>query len=447
MYIAILGRQPAIGMAELERVFGDTKWFSDQSALINTSSFDIERLGGTQKAGRVVAELPHADWRRASMQLVKAYASAWSGFDGKITLGLSAYGFDVSPREVQKTGIILKGKLKDTGVSLRLIPNSEIALNTATSHHNKLGLSNNKVELLIVRARNGRVIIAESTGAQNITALARRDQERPKRDAFVGMLPPKLAQIMINLAIPTSLPSQPRATRAAASAMSNESSTTKSSETSAARVSADAYSTETRSEAVSEDFGSVTAREHSNVKKFRLLDPFCGTGVLLQEALLLGYDVYGTDIADKMIDFSEINLKWIKDNSHTSSDYQVHQGDAMTTMWQQPIDSIACESYLGQPFSAPPSPAKLTEVRGNCDHIISTFLKNIHGQIMSGTPLCVAVPAWRSSDGSFTHLPLIGKLSQLGYQQVQFQNVRDNDLLYYREDQVVARELLVLTKI
>lgn len=388
MYIAILGRQPAIGMAELERVFGDVRWFSDQSAVVKADAFDIERLGGTLKAGRIVAELPNGDWRRASMKLVQAYSQAWTDHEGKITLGLSAYGFNVSSREVQKTGIILKGKLKDKNVSLRLIPNSEPALNTAASHHNKLGLSDNKIELLVIRARNGKVIIAESVGAQNITALARRDQERPKRDAFVGMLPPKLAQIMINLATPQS----------------------------------------------------------SSTNTPTILDPFCGTGVLLQEALLLGYNAYGTDLADKMIDYSQVNLEWIKTISHAPGTFTLAQGDAMNATWHQPIDAVACETYLGQPFSAPPSPSKLTEVRGNCDHIISSFLKNIGTQLTPGTPLCVGVPAWRSSEGSFTHLPLINNLDQLGYTHVQLNNVRSEDLLYYREDQVVARELLILVK-
>lgn len=386
MYIAILGRQPALGMAELEMIHGTetTRWFSDQSALIEVERFSIEQLGGTQKAGRVVAELSHGDWRRASMKIVQAYSQSWSDFDGKITLGISAYGFDVSARDVQKTGIVLKQKLKKSNISLRLIPNAEPALNTATSHHNKLGLSNNKIELIVVRARNGKIIIAESTGAQNITAYTKRDQERPKRDAFVGMLPPKLAQIMINLAHPP--------------------------------------------------------------KGGRVLDPFCGTGVILQEAALMGYAVYGTDLSDKMIDFSQKNLKWLADSHHVSIDATLHQGDAMDTKWKAPIDAIACESYLGQPFSAPPSPTKLAEVQKNCDHIISSFLKNIAPQLKSNTPLCLGIPAWRAHDGSFTHLPLINKLEQLGFIQREFKNIKKKDLLYYRENQVVARELLVLIR-
>lgn len=387
MYIALLGRQPALGMAELERLYGEeaTSWFSDVSAKIAIDDgFSIEKLGGVQKAGQVVIELPSGDWRRVSMKIVQAYTHAWSGFEGKITLGISAYGFDVSPREIQQTGIILKQKLKKANVSLRMIPNSDTALNTATSHHNKLGLSNNKVELLVVRARNGRVIIAESTGAQNITAYTKRDQERPKRDAFVGMLPPKLAQIMINLANPA---------------------------------------------------------PHS-----RVLDPFCGTGVVLQEAALLGHSVYGTDLSEKMIRYSKENLDWLKETHRTTFEYDLHEGDAMDTSWQGPIDAVVGETYLGQPFSAPPSPTKLDQVRGNCNNIISAFLKNLGSQLPSGTSISIAIPAWKRIDGGFVHLPLINQLDQLGFTRHSFKNIKDQELLYFREDQVVARELLVLVK-
>ena len=384
MHIAILGRQPALGMAELEQLYGPTatRWFSDISALIDSNSFDFERLGGTQKAGRVVSEL-RGEWRQVSMKLVSAYTQAWADHEGKITLGISAYGFNASPRDIQKTGIILKSKLKERGVSLRLIPNTDAALSSATSHHNKLGLSNNHVELLVVRATNGAVVIAESVGAQNITALAARDQGRPKRDAFVGMLPPKLARMMVNLA---------------------------------------------------------------PIDSGRVLDPFCGTGVLLQEAALLGYDVYGTDLVPKMASFTKANMDWLVDTHHVAPSITLDTGDAMSYQWQQPIDAVSCEAYLGQPFSAPPSPGKLVEVRGNCNHIISEFLRNIAPQLAPGTPLCVAVPAWRDTNGSFTHLPVIDSVGTLGYNRTTLRHVHNDQLLYYREDQVVARELLLLTK-
>jgi tRNA G10 N-methylase Trm11 len=386
MYIALLGRQPALSIAELECLYGDVRWFSDTAATIETpESIDIQRLGGSRKIGRIILTLPVRDWRTTSMKLVQHYSKAFSSYEGKITLGISAYGLPVSAREIQKTGLVLKSKLKNTSASLRLIPNQEAALSTATAHHNKLGLSDNKIELMVIKGAQS-IVIAESIGAQNITALAARDQGRPRRDAFVGMLPPKLAQIMLNLAGPLS--------------------------------------------------GETP----------RVLDPFCGTGVLLQEALLLGYNAYGTDLAEKMVRYSGDNLTWIKDKAHLSGEWTVAEGDAMTTSWQAPIDAVVAETYLGQPFSAPPSSAKLVEVRGNCNHIISQFLKNLLPQIDPGTPVIIGVPAWNDGTDTFTHLPLVDSVEKLGYEQIELQNVRAEQLLYFRPEQVVGREILILRK-
>lgn len=417
MQIVILGRQPELGVAELERRYGaeNVKWLSSVSALVDSDSIDVNQLGGSVKSGEVIFE-GRGNWRDISQKLVRHYQDLWSSRSGKITLGISAYDFGVSAREVQKTGIILKSKLKQAGVSLRLVPNDEPALSSATSHHNKLGLSDNKIELLAVRAANGKVVIAESTGAQNITALARRDQNRPKRDAFVGMLPPKLAIMMINLAA------------------GPDRSTT----------SFEGSKSEVQSASADETLPSKDGSRRGQPPT--LLDPFCGTGVLLQEAALLGYSVYGTDLSEKMIDYTSVNLDWLKSSHRLDFKVRLHPGDATDTTWQPPVDLIAAETYLGQPFSAPPSPKKLEEVKTTCNLIITKFLQNIGSQIKPGTPLCLAVPAWRDSEGNLTHLPLIRDIETLGYKRAELKNVTNNQLIYYREDQVVARELLILVK-
>lgn len=385
MHIALLGRQPELSIAELERVFERVAWFTPETALVDCDNLNIERLGGTQKAGRVIDEFQTTDWHRVSQQIINQYSKQLAAKTGKITLGISAYGFDVSTREVQKVGLVLKGKLKNSGPSLRLIPNQTIALSTATSHHNKLGLAANKIELLIVKGVSS-TIVAESVGAQNITALAQRDQGRPKRDAFVGMLPPKLAQMIVNFAV-------------------------------------------------------------GNNQQLTVLDPFCGTGVLLQEAALLGYSVYGTDISEKMIRYSRDNLNWLETSilGH-KIDWYLHEGDAVTTKWRAPILAVASETYLGQPFSAPPSESKLKEVRGNCNHIIGGFLANLSKQLQPGTTVALAVPAWRNKEGIFSHLPLTSKLQEFGFQRVPLKTVETDHLLYARDNQVVAREILILVK-
>lgn len=386
VFIAILGRQPEIGIAELERVHQNVSWFSDNTALFDAESPDIQKLGGSQKLGKVILQLNGNSWMSASMKLVKHYEKYLSAQSGKVTLGISAYGFDAAPKDIQKTGLILKGKIKSSEVSLRLIPNADVSLNTASSHHNKLGLAPNKIEILVVRGKKG-IVIAESIGSQNITALARRDQGRPKRDAFVGMLPPKLAQIMINLAGYKKTDNRPV-----------------------------------------------------------LLDPFCGTGVVLQEAMLMRYSVYGSDLSEKMVRYSRDNLNWLQEENKLRSEWYLHEGDATDTKWRQPIDLVVAETYLGQPFSAPPSRDKLEEVKGNCNHIISGFLKNLSKQIPSGTPVCIAVPAWRDSEGNITHLPLTRDVTKLGYELQQLQTVSNDQLIYFRPDQVVARQILILQK-
>lgn len=395
MYIALLGRQPELSIAELERVYTDVAWVSAESARFNApddAKVDVQRLGGSQKLGKIILEGDAGDWRSASTAIVQHYSREWARSSGKLTVGISAYGFNAGPRDIQKTGLLLKQKLKQSGVSVRLVPNQENVLSSATAHHNKLGLSENKIELLVIRGQK-EIIIAESLGAQNITALAARDQGRPRRDAFVGMLPPKLAQMMVNMALGP-----------------------------------DSHATDAEKQAT------------------RVLDPFCGTGVLLQEAALLGYHAYGTDLAEKMIRYSKDNLEWLKTTTKQPVNYTLAEGDAMDTRWEPPVSAVASEAYLGQPFSAPPSPAKLTEVRGNCNHIIGSFLKNLAAQLESGTPVVLAVPAWHQKDGLYSHLPLTQKLESYGFERISLQTVESDRLMYARPDQVVARELLLITK-
>lgn len=390
MLVCILGRQPELSVAELEAIYSRdaVKTISPSIATVDSPELKLEFLGGTIKYGEVIDRFPasslqdKAAFLNISQKIIQHYTKKWGQVNHKITLGISAYNFKISPRDIQKTGLILKSSLKKAGVSLRLIPNDQPELSTAASHHNKLGLSDNKIELLIIKTRT-ELILAESRGAQNITAYAKRDRDRPKRDAFVGMLPPKLAQIMINLA------------------------------------------------------GKPDPNRQTN-----LLDPFCGTGVILQEAALMGYTAYGSDLNPKMIDYTQKNLEWLTSTHKVDGKIgTLTAADATEHKWSfaRQLDKIVCETYLGQPFSAPPSPEKLKQVVGNCNHIISQFLSNLHSQIKPTTRLCIAIPAWQGTDGRFTYLPLIKRLSDLGYRLGNSET-----LLYHRPDQVVARQLLVL---
>ena len=431
MYITLLGRQPEISLAELAAVFGAdcVNRISQQFAKVQTSQFDITTLGGTIKCAEVITELPASRTDKASLLaasrfITQHYQAKWAHSPHKITLGLSAYNLAVGARDVQKTGLILKSSLKKSGTSLRLIPNDQPALSTATTHNNKLGGSPHKVELLLVKTTGRRLIIAESRGVQNITAYTRRDRHRPRRDTFVGMLPPKLAQIMLNLALGAGSLTRQRphdnSVTSSDSSLSDKSMVLRT-------ALPDAFDLE--------EVAGIRAA-------VTILDPFCGTGTVLQEALLAGYDVVGTDLSQKMVDYTTENLSWLQSTFTAPGNIiDIHQADATTHRWpnSESLAAIVCETYLGQPFSAPPTPQKLAAVVGNCNHIITSFLTNIHPQLAPNTPLCIAVPAWYDASGRATHLPLIKHLQKLGYHQLNH-----IPLIYRRPDQTVARELLIL---
>jgi tRNA G10 N-methylase Trm11 len=428
MVLCILGRQPKLGLAELERLYGADALtpISEGAVLVDILLETIlaRPLGSTMKIAEVLKSFDTTNWQKVSQHTMRLFEKALP-YSGKVTIGLSAYGFAISPREVQKTGITLKQRLKNRNGSIRVIPQTEVALNTAQVLHNKLGTADNKKEIIFVKTDAGQTIIAETRHVQDIEAYTFRDLGRPMRDAFVGMLPPKLAQTMINLS--DALEFAPSATTpfsipAAGKKMPSLLGPKGSRE----------YS------------GGGVDREHSSAAP-RLLDPFCGTGVLLQEAALMGYAVYGTDSSEKMIRYSRDNINWLTQTHHLSFDWYLHAADARTETWQQPIDVVVCETYLGQPFSSEPDPEKLEKTRRECNAIVKEFLQNLAPQLASGTPLCIAVPAWHTKS-DVHHLPLLDDLVKIGYNRIDFTHASSEELVYHREDQIVGRELLVLTR-
>jgi len=392
----MLGRQPAIGLAELESLFSAplVQPAGRQAAILDLphDQVDFDRLGSVIKFGQLLTTLDSTSWPAIENYLRQHIQAIMADTpEGKIKLGISQYGFEVTGAKLGALGLTLKKHLRSDGRSVRVVPNKEAELSSAQVYHNGLA-SATGCELLVVRDGQ-RTHIGRTTKVQDINAYAARDQGRPKRDARVGMLPPKLAQTIINLAAGT-----------------------------------------------------------DPAKGQLLLDPFCGTGVVLQEAALMGYNTYGTDLEQRMIDFSARNLAWLAEQFPDLAlpEPKLETGDATAHRWQPVPALIAAETYLGQPFTTVPTPEKLEQVRSACNTIHRKFLQNLASQIPSGTRLCLAVPAWQTRAGHFVHLSTLDHLEELGYNRMSFKHVETskdrNDLVYARADQIVARELLVITK-
>ncbi|PIZ61637.1 hypothetical protein COY17_03925 [Candidatus Saccharibacteria bacterium CG_4_10_14_0_2_um_filter_52_9] len=409
--LLVLGRQPALGLAELESLYGADKLkaVGKHAAIVDVDPcmLAFDRLGGSVKFCRLLTTLDTTDWRKIEKFLLEVSPEHSQKMpEGKMQLGLSLYGFNENLKRIEATGLNLKKAIRATGRSVRLIPNKAAELNAAQVIHNKL-TGPTGWELVFIRDGD-KTVIAQTVKVQDIEAYTRRDRERPKRDAKVGMLPPKLAQVIVNLG--------------------------------AGKLPGDKL----------ESICDIPAGQPIPRKLLgqTVLDPFCGTGVLLQEALLMGYDIVGTDLESRMIDYSKVNLEWLGElYDLPAQDYPLAVADATAYDWRQtPFDFVAAEAYLGRPFTARPDPQTLAQTIADCNLIIKKFLNNLGGQIEFGTRLSLAVPAWQVRNGEFKYLPLIDSLSDLGYNRVIFERVQDKDLLYYREDQIVARQLLVITR-
>jgi tRNA (guanine10-N2)-dimethyltransferase len=408
--LLILGRQPALGLAELESLYGASKVtpYGYGAAIVDVDPCELafDRLGGSTKFCRILTTLDTTDWKEIEKFLIKVSPEHSERMpEGKMTIGLSLYGFRETTQRIQATGLSIKKAIRKTGRPVRLVPNKERELNTAQVLHNKL-TGTNGWELVFIKNVD-KTIVAQTVKIQDIESYTERDRERPKRDARVGMLPPKLAQIITNLAV-GELP------------------------------------TESMSSICEIPAGDIIPRPKFSLT---ILDPFCGTGVLLQEAALMGYKAYGTDLEPRMIDYSLVNLQWLdKKYNLEAGDSRLEVGDATSHKWGKPLDFVACETYLGRPFTSQPPHSILTDTVTECNTIITKFLRNLHGQVKSGTRMCIAVPAWQTRRNHFKFLPLIDQIEDLGYNRMSFEHAGNQDLLYYREDQIVARHLIVLTK-
>jgi tRNA G10 N-methylase Trm11 len=416
--VAILGRQPKLGIAELESLYGAENILPYGSNVcmlsLEPELIDFNRLGGSMRIARIIDILPSANWNEIEKYLLDFAPKHAENIDGKLSFGISVYGVPVNGQKVARTALLIKKAIKQGGKSVRMVPHKNTELGSATVLYNKLTAVNGW-ELLII-SDGSTAYLAQTVQIQDIDAYSERDQARPKRDAKVGMLPPKLAQIIINLAV-----SKLDRLKTGDRRLENN---------------------------------AVTLPSILNPQSpILVFDAFCGTGVVLQEAMLMNYDVYGTDIEPRMVQYSIENLQWLDSKYPDKGDYRrIEVGDATYHKWDFSIPEsrkskvvVAGETYLGQPLSSLPNSEHLSKIIYEVNLLHHKFLENIGKQIPSGTKLCLAVPTWRGKH-EFLHLPTLDHLTDIGYTRMRFKHVSNEDLIYHRENQIVGRELLILIK-
>ncbi len=117
----------------------------------------------------------------------------------------------------------------------------------------------------------------------------KRDRLKPFADARKGLLPPKVARMLVNIAL------------------------------------------------------------GQNINQQTLLDPFCGSGTILLEAGLLGARVIGSDLDRKQLAGAEKNLKW----AGLPVNLILADAVKISDFIKDPVDCIVTEPFMGRPNPTP----------------------------------------------------------------------------------------------
>ncbi|MCK5122798.1 MAG: methyltransferase domain-containing protein [Candidatus Pacebacteria bacterium] len=418
-YIFHLGRIPALSLAEIQAVFEKMK--IDYTVDLIDSRFlilDIEdkidfeellpQVGGVIKIAKIIDNYKNLDDALEKTAFIIEDLNQKKS--GKKIIGYSIYFtlntdknkvFEIS-ENIKKKFIEIK-KLCPKNSSIRIIfPDKNLEIKSVSVFKNKMIKKGGEFNFMFLNAPHPNplpqgegVILSKTIAVQDIESYSQRDYNRPKKDVKIGMMPPKLAQIMINLA-------QVR-------------------------------------------------------KGATILDPFCGIGTILQEALLNDYRVVGSDANGEQIVSSKENLKWLETKYVLEyPDYKIFQADTKSItkkIKQNSIDAIVTESTLGPVYKKVPSKI---EIRHNYNLFIkmyTSFFQIAKSILRKKGRLVITIPAYKMKDGKFITAPFIDRLEKIGYSIVSplskefltedIEITDRNSIIYYRQNQIVAREVFV----
>lgn len=385
LYAFQLGRSPLLGQAELHAIFRKPPITSDDLIVIyELPAFDaqafLDQLGGViriMEVERISQDVVLWHWQN----MVRDYSQEAGR---KISFGISQFGGSLGFS--QELALLLKKSLKEEKLSLRAIMKPEMILPAATVLHNDL-LSDG-MELVSMQVV-GQYFAGKTVAIQQIDEYTLRDMERPARDMKRGMLPPKLAQVMLNIA---QVPSG----------------------------------------------GTV-------------LDPFCGTGTLLMESMLQGYKTLGSDDDATAVRDSLQNIAWLQSTftRAKSIPFEVKPCDARTlrTCWTEPINAIVTEGSLGPLLEHAVGRAHMQQIHDSLLDLYQRFFKAASSVLKKNGTLVMSVPFFRVKETRIIiPEPVFKKVLPADLQVSPILKNHDY-LLYDRPDQFVGRQIWCLKKI
>lgn len=298
---------------------------------------------------------------------------------------------------VRTLAMELKRSIGLKGTRVVFPPAKRPDLSTAQLLHNRLPKDGVAIFLLVSPER---VDLVTVDTIQDIEAYARRDRGRPYADPGRGMLPPKVAQMLINLSLVSS-------------------------------------------------GGAV-------------YDPFCGVGTIPMEALLMGFRVIASDSSPTQVERTKENVAWVSEQlpSHAPEPQAPHVfvhdvGKESPDFLHGFVDAIVTEGWLGPARTSAPLPREADDIFQKVQTLLQNLLQSTEVLLKPGGRVVITLPAFRVKK-RLLHFPL-EKFRPSGWTQEPlvpdtwrseplFREASRGTLLYGRPDAIVLREIVRLRR-
>lgn len=405
-YFFILGRYPDLSLAELKNVFASQSLpfkllqVSSQVALVESTQINPEKmnkiLGGIVKFGVVVESLPLSSVPDLPL-LFTSEVLKNQFFDSdlkKIEFGLSIYSCgskDVDFQNVRKIHNEITLKIKEnmerSGIKSHFPQIRDTVLSSASVDKNKLLKKGAEIVLIVTQDS---ILVGKTQAVQEFESFSKRDFGRPVRDMKSGVLPPKLARMMINIS----------------------------------QVS----------------------------KNSVLLDPFCGSGTMLQEALQLGYrKIVGTDISVKAVKDSKTNIKWYQQKFNTvedDSEVTIKRVDATrlsSEIKKESVGGIVTEPYLGPTLSKRLKSHEIDRTINELSKLYINAVKEFYKVLNSNGSVVMVLPVFQSNKLGF--MPILEKIEKSGFEIIQLSGSKRKTVIVGNKRDFVLREIIKFVKV
>ena len=151
-----------------------------------------------------------------------------------------------------------------------------------------------------------------------------------------------------------------------------------------------------------------------------LLDPFCGVGTILQEALLSRARVVGVDLNPWCVKAARENLEWLaKEYGIKDADFTILQGDARRLSSRvREIDCIVTEPDLGPALRDVPTDAYAAKIVAKLEPLYFSFFENAFNSLIPDGTLVIVIPYFQTRSGKPVVTRFGQKAEEIGFKQV-----------------------------